>query len=156
MQPVLSGRSTARRYYWPDLAFSNRFLQPGAWRDRFIAPRQFPCRVSCRRGDTHSTHKPQRAWKVDSEKGAAVAGSVTSTVVVWHQQSRAVKLLYFPFLALRLAKAKQQNLKEKKNKSFSTTSLALSQRQRLQLKSCDAKCKKRTTNFVLDAHSHPL
>lgn len=45
MQPVLSGRTTARRYYWPDLAFSNRFLQPGAWRDRFIAPRQFPCLV---------------------------------------------------------------------------------------------------------------
>lgn len=78
------------------LAFSNHFLQPGAWRDRFIAPRHFPCLVSCRRGDSQSTHEPQQAWKVDSEKGAAVAGSVTSTVVVWHQQSIAVKLLYFP------------------------------------------------------------
>lgn len=50
----------------------------------------------CRCGDTPSTHKPQRAWKVDSEKGAAVEGSVTSTVVVGHQQALAVKLLYFP------------------------------------------------------------
>lgn len=62
---------------------------------------------------TRTAHKPQRAWKVDSEKGAAVAGSVTSTVVVWHQQSIAVKLFYFPFSALQLARAKQQNLKQK-------------------------------------------
>lgn len=50
-------------------------------------PVLFPVVAVTRRA--HTNHS-------ECEKGEAVAGSVTSTVVVWHQQSTAVKLLYFP------------------------------------------------------------
>lgn len=64
MQPVLSGCTTARHYYWPDLAFSNCFLQPGALRDRFIAPHQFPCPVFCRQVTrrAHTSLSERERW----------------------------------------------------------------------------------------------